>query len=177
MLAKEAFINAENINDLISSAGFTGEVGILSIDIDGNDYWVWKSINVINPVITIVEYNSVLGAERPITVPYKETFSRTNEHYSNLYFGASLPALCLLAEEKGYYFVGSDSHGVNAYFVRKDMIGSLKPISAKEGYVSSKFSQSRDENGFLNYIPYQKQLEILKGLEVFNVETNKKEFI
>lgn len=177
LLAKEAFVNAENINDLICSAGFAGEVGILSIDIDGNDYWIWKAINVINPIITIVEYNSVFGVERPITVPYKTTFSRTNEHYSNLYFGASLPALCLLAEEKGYYFIGSDSRGVNAYFVRKDMIGTLAQLTAKEGYVASKFSQSRDRDGLLNHIPYQNQLEVLKGLEVFNVETNKKELI
>lgn len=177
LLSKEAFINSENINDLISSSGFNGEIGILSIDIDGNDYWIWKAINVVNPVIAIVEYNSVLGADRSITVPYKKTFSRTKEHYSNLYFGASLSALCFLAEEKGYYFIGSDSHGVNAYFVRKDKIGALKPITAKEGFVPSKFAQSRDRNGTLNHISYQYQLEVIKGLEVYNVETNKKEFI
>ena len=172
-----AFITKENINTLIQDAGFSGEIGILSIDIDGNDYWIWETIDVINPIIVVVEYNSIFGKERSISIPYNRTFRRKEAHYSMLYFGASLPALCKLADKKGYYFVGSNSNGVNAYFVRKDMIGSLIPKSAKEGYVSSKFSQSRDENGFLNYIPYQNQLEVLKGLEVYNVETNKKELI
>lgn len=171
----KAFIDIDNINELISSAGFSGEIGILSIDIDGNDYWVWKAIEVINPIIVIIEYNSIFGVERPITVPYKKDFIRSKEHFSNLYFGASLPALCLLAEEKGYYFVGGDSHGVNAYFVKKNKIKNLLPITLEEGYVSSKFTQSRDINGNLNHLYLKKQLESIKGLDVINVETKKTE--
>lgn len=175
--AINAFIDAENINNLISSAGFSGEIGILSIDIDGNDYWIWKAIKTINPIIVIIEFNSVFGAERTITVPYKKDFFRTREHFSNLYFGASLPALYHLAEEKGYYFIGCDSHGVNAYFIRKDKINNLKPLMVKEGYISSKFAQSRDVNGLLNHLPFNKQQEAIKGLEVINILTNKKELL
>jgi len=60
LTAKHAFITRDNINALLLEDGFTGEVGILSVDIDGNDYWVWESISVVQPWIVIVEYNAVL---------------------------------------------------------------------------------------------------------------------
>ena len=88
-----AFIDRNNINNLISTGEFGAEVGILSIDIDGNDYWVWQSINIIKPTIVICEYNAVFGDLRRITTPYRADFQRTRAHYSNLYFGASLQAL------------------------------------------------------------------------------------
>jgi hypothetical protein len=171
LTAKCAFIDVENINSLIAGAGFSGEVGILSIDIDGNDYWIWKAVNLVSPIIVIVEYNSVFGNKRSITVPYNKHFSRTKEHHSNLYFGASLPALCHLAKAKGYSFVGSDSRGVNAYFVRNDMATCLKTMDADTGYVQSKFRQSRDREGKLDYISYHEQLSLIAGLDVFNVLT------
>lgn len=170
-----AFITSENINELISSGGISGEIGLLSIDIDGNDYWIWKAINVVSPTIVIVEYNSVLGSERAITVPYKPDFIRTKAHYSNLYFGTSLKALCLLAEEKGYAFVGSNSVGTNAYFVKKERLGSLVPKSAEEGYVQSKFRESRDVNGNLTYLSGKHRYNLIKGLPVYNVITGQVE--
>lgn len=170
-----AFITSENINELISSGGISGEIGLLSVDIDGNDYWIWKAINVVSPTIVIVEYNSVLGSERAITVPYKPDFIRTKEHYSNLYFGTSLKALCLLAEEKGYAFVGSNSVGTNAYFVKKERLGGLVPKSAEEGYVQSKFRESRDVNGNLTYLSGKSRYNLIKGLPVYNVVTGKVE--
>ena len=149
--------------------GFTGEIGLLSIDIDGNDYWIWKSIEVVQPVIVVIEYNSVFGLDNAITIPYKKDFFRTDAHYSNLYFGASLLALVMLGEEKGYSFVGSDSAGVNAYFVKNSRINNLIPLTVKEGYVQSKFRQSRDEHGNLTFLNLFEQKELLKGLPVINV--------
>ncbi len=175
--AKCAFIDKNNINELLSSSGLGKNIGILSIDLDGVDYWIWKNINAVNPEIVIAEYNSTFGDERAITVPYKQDFRRDKEHFSYLYFGASLPALCALAEEKGYYFVGSNSNGVNAYFVRKDKIGKLKPMTAKEGYVLSKFRESRDENEHLNYTPPQKRMNVIRGLKVINTKTHQEELI
>jgi hypothetical protein len=177
LTAKCAFIDKDNINELISSAGFKGDIGILSIDLDGVDYWIWQNLNVVNPEIVIVEYNSTFGSERTITVPYKKDFLRQQEHFSYLYFGASLGALCSLAEEKGYYFVGSNSHGVNAYFVRRDKMNKLKPITAKEGYMFTKSRESRDEENHLNYTAPKKRLDVIKGLKVFNVKTNKEELL
>lgn len=172
-----SFITAENINELISSQGLSGEIGLLSVDIDGNDYWVWKAINVVQPVIVVVEYNSVLGVEKPITVPYKPDFVRSREHYSNLYFGTSLKALCVLAEQKGYAFVGSNSIGNNAYFVKKDRLGSLKALSAEEGYVESKFRESRDRKGNLTHLTGAARYNHIKGLPVYNISTNQIEHL
>lgn len=87
------FITRENINTLFLESSFDRDLGILNIDIDGNDYWVWKEINVMKPRIIICEYNPILGKKEEVTTIYKdyrEDFNRTREHYSNLLFGASL---------------------------------------------------------------------------------------
>ncbi|MCC7119855.1 MAG: hypothetical protein IT310_15120 [Anaerolineales bacterium] len=168
--AMDAFVNRENINSLFESAGFRGEIGLLSIDIDGNDYWVWEAIQAVAPVIVTVEYNSVFGAAHAVTVPYDPGFERTKAHFSNLYWGASLKALCVLADRKGYAFVGCNSNGNNAHFVRKDKVGRLPIKSVEEGYVESKFRESRDRSGHLTFVGGAARLEIIKDLQVFDVE-------
>ena len=87
----EAFVTAENVEELLARRTF-GEIGLLSIDLDGNDYWVWEAVTA-EPAIVVVEYNSVFGGERRVVVPYAPGFERTQAHWSNLYWGASLPAL------------------------------------------------------------------------------------
>ena len=124
--ASAEFITAENINQLLTENGLTGEIGLLHIDIDGNDYWVWKEINVIEPTIVIVEYNSVFGKENAWTIPYNPLYQRKNGHFSNLYYGTSLLALVNLANAKGYKFVGCNSNGNNAYFVKETKLKDLK---------------------------------------------------
>jgi hypothetical protein len=174
---RDIFITCENINELILENGFSGDCGILSIDIDGNDYWIWEAIVAIDPVIVIVEYNSIFGIDRPFTIPYKADFYRTEAHYSNLYYGSSLLSLCDLAEKKGYYFVGCNSAGNNSYFVRKDKIGSIKPLSPQEGFVYSVFKESRNEQGYLSYLNGAARLALLKGMPVFNTRTLQTEVI
>lgn len=163
-----AFIDAENINSLLVSHGFSGEIGILSIDIDGNDYWVWARIESVNPVIVIAEYNSVFGAEHAITVPYDPLFCRSKSHYSNLYWGASLGALAILARKKGYALVGSNSAGNNAYFVRSDRLGPLRSLSVREAYVESRFREARYPDGRLSFISGRKRLEVIKDQPVYS---------
>lgn len=176
LTAKEAFIDRENVNALIKSSGFDKEVGILHIDLDGNDYWIWEELDVVSPTLLILEYNSVFGSERAITVPYDKDFVRTNAHYSNLYFGASLLALCELSEKKGYRFIGCNSAGNNAFFVREDrMNGKLKAVTPKDGYVMSKGRESRDEEGRLTFVSGDERAEIIRGMPVINTRTNKPE--
>jgi hypothetical protein len=168
---RSAFITAENINDLISGAGFSGEIGLLSIDIDGNDYWVWKAITCVQPQIVVVEYNAVFGSERAVTIPYSPSFTRQQAHHSYLYFGASLPALCGLAEAKGYAFVGCNGAGNNAYFVRKDLADPFLSLSPKAGFVDGRFRESRDEQGRMNRLSGPARLEAIAGLPVVDLET------
>src|SRR5690606_34346554 len=105
LIAKRAFITRENINDLIREEEFKGEIGLLHIDIDGNDYWVWKELHIVDPIILIIEYNSVFGPDKTITIPYKADFVCSKAHFSHLYFGASLSALIDLGVQKDYTFI------------------------------------------------------------------------
>jgi hypothetical protein len=171
LTAVASFITRDNINDLFTAAGFTGEVGLLSIDIDGNDYWVWEAIEVVSPVVVVAEYNSVFGPEAKVTVPYAADFTRRAAHHSHLFFGASLAALCDLAERKGYAFVGSNSNGNNAYFVRLDQLGDLPALSAAEGYVESRFRESRDASGNLTHLSGSARLDEIAHLTVHDLTT------
>ena len=121
----------------------------------------------------IVEFNSIFGCERAITIPYKDDFTRTSAHFSNLYAGSSILSLCDLAKERGYSFIGCNSAGNNSYFVKNEYLKNLTPLTAKEGYVESKFKESRDENYNLSYLRNKKRLDIIKGLPVYNTRTNK----
>ncbi len=176
--AKHAFITKENINGILQDfldKGYNKEIGILSVDIDGNDYWVWDEIKVVDPVIVITEYNAVFGKNNSWTIPYKHDFFRLDAHKSYQYWGASLNAFCSLADKKGYYFIGCNNNGNNAYFIRKDKIGNLKPISAEEGYVESKFREYVDENG--ERIGGEKRLELIKNMPIYNIQSDKLENI
>jgi hypothetical protein len=167
--AKCAFITAENIDELIAHDVSTSDIGLLSIDIDGNDYWVWRSIKSVNPRIVVAEYNSVFGPREAVTVPYDPKFQRTRAHHSNLYWGASLSALCDLAVEKGYRFAGCNSAGNNAFFVREDCAGRIRAVTAEEGYVRSKFRESRDTNGTLTFATADERLALIADMNVYDV--------
>lgn len=172
LYAHTAFVDRENINSLLSTCPFDHEVGILHIDLDGNDYWIWNQINVISPSVVILEYNSVFGVDRPVTVPYDRAFRRTHAHYSNLYFGASLRALHQLSTRKGYAFIGCNSAGNNAYFVRRDKLNAVvREVPLQQGFVASKFRDSRNQQGELDYLAGAERLALIKGLPVFNTET------
>jgi len=164
------FVTSENINDTFSEQGFEGEIGVLSIDIDGNDYHVWQAIRVVTSVVVIVEYNSVFGAKHAITIPYDPGFSRLRAHYSSVYWGASLKALCLLGEKKGYAFVGSNSAGNNAYFIRRDKLGDLKVLTSEEGYVQSNMRESRDRQGQLTFVGGTERIKLIQDMPVYDVE-------
>jgi hypothetical protein len=176
LTAATQFITKENINSLLKTNGIYGETGLLHIDIDGNDYWIWKEISVISPVIVIVEFNSVFGLN-PWTVPYESSFNRTAHHSSNLFWGCSVSSLCDLAETKGYAFIGCNSNGVNAYFVRKDKMKDLIPLNAENGYVESKYRESRDKEGVPTFLSGEDRLKELKGMTVFNSRLEKTEII
>lgn len=165
LTAVQAFVTRESINGILVENGLAGEVGLLSIDIDGNDYWVWEAISVIQPTIVVIEYNYRFGSERCVAVPYDPNFRRELAHQSCIYFGASLAALYSLAHRKGYAFVGCESNGVNAFFVRHDRLpSSLTDVSPTEGFRMGSLRESKDASGRLAYLSHADEEEILAAL-------------
>lgn len=126
-----AWIEVENVNRLIQENGFEGEVDLLSLDLDGVDYWIWRAINVITPRVVVLEYHNIWGPDRSVTVPYRRDFDRHDTHPD--YCGASLPAFVKLGREKGYRLVGCNRYGFNAFFVRAGVGEDVLPeIPCKE---------------------------------------------
>jgi hypothetical protein len=165
-----AFIARENINELLESNGIRGDIGLLSIDIDGNDYWVWEAIRCISPRIVICEYNSLFGPVARVTVPYDPAFIRDKAHHSKVYYGASIAALEALGRSKGYTLVGGNSAGNNAFFVRDDLMTAVKPASAAEAYRQPRFREFHDEYGHLTYDNFESQLVKIGDLMVFDLD-------
>ena len=171
--AQSAFVTRDNINELISEQGIHGDIGLLSVDIDGNDYWVWDAIDCIQPRVVLAEYNSLFGPIASVTVPYDPEFHRARAHYSNLYWGASLGALATLAEKKGYVLVGSNSAGNNAFFVRKDLAGGLNELPTKQAWVESQFRESRSVDGKLTYLDAAQGLALIGKCPVYDIQQEK----
>lgn len=172
--AECSFIDIKNINKIIVQSGISGDVGLLSIDIDGNDYYILESIDVIRPAIIICEYNSLWGDSLSVSVPYDPLFIRNKAHYSNLYFGASITALTNLAAKKGYSLVGSNSTGANIFFVRNELLSEIKTSTPKEAYIRSKFRESRDRDGNLTFLGFHERLSIIADMDLINFEDNQK---
>ncbi len=109
-----SFITAENVNSIVKPY-FSGEIDLLSIDIDGNDYWIWKALDVVQPRVVVIESQVAFGSE-DIVMPYRPDFAAdvTSENH----YGASTAALTRLAREKGYRLVGANQYGNNLFFVR-----------------------------------------------------------
>ncbi len=172
LTAQQAWISCENINEIISNAGFAGQIGLLSVDIDGNDYWVWQAIEVVSPVIVVIEWNSIFGPDAAVSIPYDPAFCRGQAHYSHLYYGASIAALEQLGKQKGYSLIGSNSAGNNLFFVRNDRLGNLKPLAAQEAFVKSRIRESRDPNGQLSFLSGDARLKEIKDMYVIAVANN-----
>lgn len=171
--AQCAFIDKDNINDLIKDNGLSGDIGLLSVDIDGNDYWVWEAIECINPRIVVCEYNSFFGLTKKVTTIYDKDFLITKAHFSGLYWGASIAAFDYLARKKGYSLVGSNSSGNNVFFVRNDLVGSLPTYTPEQAYIKTHFRISRDHDGNLTFLDFNGGVKIIEEMPVYEVDTGK----
>jgi hypothetical protein len=166
-----AFITAENIDQIIFDQGLRGEIGLLSIDVDGNDYWIWNAIKCIDPQIVVCEYNSLLGPHATLSVPYAPDFVTSHAHYSHLYFGASLSALTYLAKKKGYRLIGSNTNGCNAYFVRDDDLCQIPEVSVGTAYQKAQFRSARNERAELSYVDFDERVKLIRDLPFVDVVT------
>jgi hypothetical protein len=130
----QSFVTRENVSGLLKTANAHSEADLFSLDIDGNDYWIWEALTEFKPRVVVVEYNAVFGPERAVTIPYKADFC-AGQHHPRLYCGASLAALTKLANRKGYVLVGCADLGPNAFYVRADQLnGKLPVVSVKDAY-------------------------------------------
>ena len=164
VIAVNAFLDLQNLEALIESNGLTGEIDLLSIDVDGNDYWFWENLTCISPRVVVIEYNASLGPDLSLTIPYEPTFNRIEKHATGFYHGASLAALERLGKKKGYSLVGSDGRGVNAFFVRDDcMTQGLEVVPSN---VAFRPHRSRLERGYT----LEDQSRIIKEMPFVAVE-------
>ena len=165
-----SFVTKENINNIIkknleADINFKEEIDLLSIDIDGNDFWIWKSIECIKPRLVIIEYNSFFGSYSSCTIKYNPKFSW--DHINNkAYYGASLKALEKLGKQKNYKLIGVDNNGVNAFFVRNDLANktNIKSKKVKQIFLNNK----REFRNIKQYI--YEQEKILKKLENYKTK-------
>ena len=166
-----SFITKDNINEIISRNGFSGDLGILSVDIDGNDYWVWDAIAVVNPRIVICEYNSLFGPTAKVSIPYESHFARRGSDAPRGYFGASIAALDHLGTTKGYSLVAGNSAGNNVFFVRNDCLGALETVSPEAAYVQAAFREDRSPDGEVDLIRFADRREAIDRFTVIDVIT------
>lgn len=129
-----AWIEAETVNTVIAEHGFTGEIDLLSIDIDGMDYWVWEAINGITPRVVVVEYHDGFGPDQTVASAYDKEFNRHGGPSQQA--GASLAAFVKLGRRKGYRLVGCNRFTFNAFFVRSDIGPEIIPESTVEKCLS-----------------------------------------
>jgi hypothetical protein len=122
-----AAVARENVDGVLREAGAEGEVDLLSVDIDGNDLWVWEALTAVSPRVVICEYNSLFGPDRAVTIPYEPDFDRKRRW--GLYYGASLAALTEIGRQKGYRLVAVEPRGVNAYFLRDDVATEIPAVA------------------------------------------------
>ena len=173
LFAECSFITRENINDLIARNGIGGDIGLLSVDIDGNDYWVWEAINCVRPRIVISEYNSLFGPKAAVATPYRPDFDRVAAHPSKMYYGASIAALTHLAQARDYSLVAGNSAGNNVFFVRNDCLGSLQPQAVAAAYVAAAFREARSAGGEVELLTFAERQAAIGELPVVDVLTGK----
>jgi len=174
---KNEFITKENINDTINRINVPKKLGLLSLDIDGVDYWVLKELSVLDPSIIICEYNSLFGQKKSVTVPYKKNYIREKEHYSNLYYGASIKAFIDLMKKRNYFLIGTNSAGNNAFFLKKNYLNKANKLIVKNKIFNSKFRESRDIKGNLSFLDQKESLELIKNKFIIDLKNNKKKKI
>lgn len=158
--SENIFISRENIEQFINLLSYKNP-DLFSLDIDGNDYYVMKSLfdKNLRPKICIVEYNSAFGPDKILTIPYKPDFNYLSAHVSGIYYGVSISAWKKLFLEQGYKFVTVDCRGVNAVFIdpscfESNFVDSLSGCDFNENfYQFQKFNAG-----------YQKQFNLISHL-------------
>ncbi len=136
-----AFVTSENVNEIFTDLNVPKEFDLLSIDIDGNDYWVWQALGEFSPRLVVIEYNAIF----PASMKWVMKEDKSYRWDGSSHFGASLKSMELLGAQKGYKLVGCDFCGVNAFFVRQDLVGDhfLTPFTSENHYEPPRYFLER----------------------------------
>ncbi len=169
----EKKIEPENFIDTLKENKFSKEIDLFSLDIDSYDYWVLKELPKNFCKIIVAEFNPYFGDKLEISVPFDKNFNRTNYHFSNLCFGASLKAIINLLREKNFEFIGTNLFRNNAFFINFDYKNSLSLNLPKSDnlklYTDAKFRESRDKNNNLNLVDPEKILLEIQDCKVVDL--------
>ena len=136
VIVDRSWLNAENINQTIASHGFEGEIDLLSLDVDGMDYWLLKSLSVVQPRVIVLEYNGIFGPDVALTAAYEPQYT----YQPGRACGATLAAFDKLCRKKGYRLVGCNRNYLNAFYVREDLAKNVLPeVAVKDCLLSSRY--------------------------------------
>ena len=171
--AIKSFVDLDNINLVLEKNIKHKEIGLLSIDIDGNDYWILDKIDTLSPSIIICEFNSIFGDLFKISIPYQKNFIRNDAHYSNLFFGASIKAMISMLKNKGYKFLGTSSTGVNAFFVKNKHLLNFENKIKNFNIYPAKVREGLDIRGKLTHENIINSLKNIYEMEVFDLDDKK----
>ena len=119
---ERATMTCDNVNEVLGRHGMVDDIDFVSLDIDGDDYWIWESLTVCRPRLLIIEYNPLLGPDRAVVVPYQSpSHADVTKAVETGYYGASLAALARLGASKGFRLIAVEPRGINAFFLRNDV--------------------------------------------------------
>lgn len=156
-------------------------IDVLSLDIDGNDYWVLKALDLEAVSIVVCEYNPIYGGDSACTIERDDEFDRVQTHYSGLHYGMSLRAAVSLMESKEFVFIGSNRVGNNAFFLRKELVHLVNivvPDKANiKNFVDWRIRESRNRNGKLNYLSIQDARKEIAHCTVLILDPEKKTLV
>ena len=177
----ETTVTSENIVDILFSNSFGNNLDILSLDVDGIDYWIIEALSEEFSKIVVVEYNSIFGPNLEVTIPNLKNFDRKKYHYSYLCYGASLKALIKLMNKKKFVFVGTNIACHNAFFILESEVKELNLILPDTNdltkYTTSYLSDSRSIDGKLNYLSGKQKLKEIENCEVIDLSDPEKKLI
>ncbi len=169
------YVNSENINEILKQNSFNKDLDLLSIDIDGIDYWVLEKINPKISKIFVIEYNPYFGSKLEISAPNLEKFDRFKYHPSGVCWGASLKAMINLMKKKGYTFLGSNRLNCNSFFVLNELVDkfnlNIPNIENLSEFTDVKFNALKTKDK--KYASFSDIKNDIKNLEVFDLVKNK----
>jgi len=168
--AVSAFVTRANVRQMVAPFVDTGGLGLLSVDIDGVDYWILEQLVGLDPAMVIVEYNALFGDAASVSIPYDARFDRARPEYHNVYYGASLAAFEHLLSAQGYALAACVTAGNNAFFVRSELLGDVPARAVADAYRPRRFVEHRAVDGTLTGITDRRcQLRDVERLPLIDV--------